>query len=101
MIEMVAEQYLSEEKQEKACSLYGINEIIEKEEWILRLHQAGFTQVEIISTPSVLLQSEINDINPSENIQMELFELWESITNLYFITRISSGIVHLNVVKHK
>lgn len=87
MIEMVAEQYLSEEKQEKACSLYGINEIIEKDEWILRLHQAGFTQVEIISTPSVLLQSEINDINPSENIQMELFELWEKHNEFIFHNR--------------
>ncbi|QUG41762.1 methyltransferase domain-containing protein [Psychrobacillus sp. INOP01] len=77
MIEMTAEQYLPEEKQKKACSLYGINEILEKDEWILRLHQAGLTQVEMISTPSELIQSEINDINSSKNINMELFELWE------------------------
>lgn len=84
MIEMVVEQYLTEEKQLKACSLYGINEILDKDEWILRLHQAGYTQVEIISTPSVLLQSEINDINPSENIKMELFELWEEHNEFIF-----------------
>ena len=34
MIEMTAEQYLSEEKQKKACSLYGIKEILVTEEWI-------------------------------------------------------------------
>lgn len=77
MIEMTAEQHLSEEKQKKACSLYGINEILDKEEWILRLHQAGLTQVEMIITPPALIQSEINDINPSKNINMDLFELWE------------------------
>lgn len=77
MIEMTAEQHLSVEKQKKACNLYGVNEILDKEEWILRLHQAGLTQVEMISTPSGLIESEINDINPSKNIHMDLYELWE------------------------
>ena len=77
MIEMTAEQYLSEEKQKQACSLYGINEIIDTDEWLLRLHKAGFTQVEIINTPSVLIQSEINDINSSSQLNMDLFDLWE------------------------
>ncbi|WP_277585179.1 class I SAM-dependent methyltransferase [Psychrobacillus antarcticus] len=77
MIEMTAEQYLSEEKQKKACKLYGINEILDTDEWILRLYQAGFTQVELINTPSVLHQSEISDINPSIHINMDLYELWE------------------------
>lgn len=77
MIEMTAEQYLSEEKQKKACSLYGIKEILDTDEWILRLQQAGLTQVEIINTPSALIQSEINDINPSKQVNMDLFDLWE------------------------
>lgn len=77
MIEMTAEQYLSEEKQKKACSLYGIKEILDTDEWILRLQQAGLTQVEIINTPSALIQSEINDINPSRQVNMDLFDLWE------------------------
>ena len=77
MIEMTAEQYLSEEKQKKACSLYGIKEILDTDEWIVRLQQAGLTQVEIINTPSALIPSEINDINPSRQVNMELFDLWE------------------------
>ena len=101
MIEMVAEQYLSEEKQEKACSLYAINEILDKDEWILRLHQAGFTQVEIISSPSVLPQSEINDINPSENIKMELFALWEEHNEFIFYNRDFIGYRAFKCRKHK
>ena len=77
MIEMTAEQYLSEEKQKKACSLYGIKEILDTDEWIVRLQQAGLNQVEILNTPSALIQSEINDINPSEQVNMDLFDLWE------------------------
>ena len=77
MIEMTAEQYLSEEKQKKACSLYGIHEILDTDEWIARLHQAGLTQVEIISTPSLLIPSEVNDINPSKQLDMDLYDLWE------------------------
>lgn len=77
MIEMIAEQYLSDELQKKAGTLYGINEILTTDEWMPRLAQCGFTKVEMINTPSVLIQSEINDINQSKNISMNLFELWE------------------------
>lgn len=77
MIEMTAEQYLSEKQQKIACNLYGINEVLNTEEWILRLHQAGLTQVEIINTPPELIKSEINDINPSIQINMDLFDIWE------------------------
>ncbi|QFG00048.1 class I SAM-dependent methyltransferase [Psychrobacillus glaciei] len=77
MIEMTAEQNLSEELRGKVCNLYGINDILNEEEWISKLQQVGFTQIEIINTPSGLIPSEINDINQSKNINMELFELWE------------------------
>ncbi|WP_391203538.1 class I SAM-dependent methyltransferase [Psychrobacillus sp. L4] len=77
MIEMTAEQNLSEELRGKVSNLYGINDILNEEEWISKLQQAGFTQIEMINTPSGLFPSEINDINQSKNINMELFELWE------------------------
>ena len=85
LIEMVAEQSLSEELQQKARSLYGINEILNEQEWKLKLQQAGFTQIELIDTPSELMQTEINDINPSENINMEFFDLWDE--HNHFITQ--------------
>lgn len=81
MIEMTAEQALSEELQEKVRSLYGIQEVLSELQWISKLQEAGFTQVHIINTPSELTPSEINDINQSKNIQMDLFDLLEKHNN--------------------
>ena len=85
LIEMVAEQSLSEELQEKAYSLYGINEILNEQEWKFKLQQAGFTKIELIDTPSELMQTEINDINPSKNINMDFYDLWDEHNS--FITQ--------------
>lgn len=91
IIEMTAEQDLSEEIQRKVCDLYGIQEILTEEEWIAKLQQAGFTQIEMISTPVGLIPNEINDINQSENIHLNLFDLWEehnqfTLQNQHFIS---------------
>ncbi|MBK3496267.1 class I SAM-dependent methyltransferase [Viridibacillus sp. YIM B01967] len=85
IIEMTAEKSLPEELQKKACSLYGIKKIINEEEWIVHLQQAGFTRIELLNTPSELIQSEINDINQSENINENLYVLWDE--HNYFIHR--------------
>lgn len=77
IIEMTAEQDLSEEIQRKVCDLYGIQEILTEDEWIAKLQQAGFTKIEMISTPAGLTPNEINDINQSKNIHLHLFDLWE------------------------
>ncbi|HJF33827.1 MAG TPA: methyltransferase domain-containing protein [Sporosarcina psychrophila] len=76
-IEMAAEQSLSNELRKKAYSLYGVSEILNEQEWTLKLQQAGFKQVEIIDTPSELLNTEVTDINPSKNIGMDLYDLWD------------------------
>jgi len=77
LIEMVAEQDLTEDLYGKACRLYGINEILNEAEWKLKLRQAGFTQIELIDTPNELTQTEIKDINPSDTISLDYFELWD------------------------
>ena len=77
IIEMIAEQYLTEELQRKVCSLYGIHEVLTEKQWILQLQQAGFTQVDMINTPSELIQSDITDINQSKNINTDFYDLWE------------------------
>ncbi|MEK4487036.1 methyltransferase domain-containing protein [Psychrobacillus sp. FSL H8-0484] len=77
MIEMTAEQHLTEDLKGKISSLYGIHEILNEEEWIERLQQAGFAQIDLINTPSELVQSEIDDMNQSEKIDRNLFDLWE------------------------
>jgi SAM-dependent methyltransferase len=85
LIEMTAEQSLSEEVQNKVSSLYGINEILNEKEWISKLQQAGFTQIEIIDTPSGLVHTDIHDSNPSENIHVDLYDIWDE--HYRFITQ--------------
>ncbi|WP_019415473.1 class I SAM-dependent methyltransferase [Paenisporosarcina sp. TG20] len=81
MIEMTAEKDLSEELRSKVSSLYGIREVLNEEEWILKLKQAGFTKIDIIDTPPELKQSEVNDINQSENLSLELYDLLDMHNN--------------------
>ena len=85
LIEMTAEQPLLEEIRQQACSLYGINEILNEEEWKSRLQQAGFSQVEIIETPSGLSHTEVYESNQSENITMDLYDIWDA--HNHFITQ--------------
>lgn len=77
MIEMTAERDIPEEIQNKAFTLYGIEEILSEKEWILKLKEVGFEQIDILKTPSQLIQTEINDINQSEDIPMSLYNLWD------------------------
>lgn len=82
IIEMTAEQLLPEALREKIFDLYGIDEILNEEEWKLKLQQAGFTRIEMINTSNELIPTEINDSNPSENIDIKFFDLWDEHTNL-------------------
>ena len=77
MIEMTAEKKLPLEIERKACALYGIKEILTEEQWISRLNEAGFKQIYILKTPSQLIQTEINDINQSEDTPMSYYTLWD------------------------
>ncbi|MGG0665754.1 class I SAM-dependent methyltransferase [Viridibacillus arvi] len=82
LLEMTAEKNLSKELQRTVCNLYGIKEILSEEEWQVKLQQAGFTRIEIIDTPSELSPSEVDDINQSDNIKKELFDLLEEHNEL-------------------
>jgi ubiquinone/menaquinone biosynthesis C-methylase UbiE len=77
MIEMTAEAPLSEEVQKNVFNLYGIKEVLSEEEWKRKLQQSGFTQIDMIHTHSQREQTEITDMNPSKNISVELYDLWE------------------------
>ncbi|MGF9978159.1 class I SAM-dependent methyltransferase [Viridibacillus arvi] len=82
LLEMTVEKNLSKELQRTVCNLYGIKEILSEEEWRVKLQQAGFTRIEIIDTPSELSPSEVDDINQSDNIKKELFDLLEEHNEL-------------------
>lgn len=77
MIEMTAERKLTAEIESKACKLYGIKEILSEEQWLLRLKEAGFKQIDILKTPSQLIQTEVTDINQSLEIPMSYYNLWD------------------------
>lgn len=77
MIEMTAERKLPVEIQRKACTLYGIEEILSEEEWIIKLKEVGFEQIAILETPSQLIQTEISDIKQSGDIPMKFYDLWD------------------------
>ncbi|HWI50310.1 MAG TPA: class I SAM-dependent methyltransferase [Rummeliibacillus sp.] len=77
MIEMTAEKSLSEDLQEKVSKLYGINEILKEDEWIFHLQQKGFTKIDKLRIPSALIPSDIDDMDISDNISIDLYDLWE------------------------
>ncbi|MGG0656670.1 class I SAM-dependent methyltransferase [Rummeliibacillus pycnus] len=83
MIEMTAEQILSEKLQRKVSKLYGIDKVLNEKEWVLRLEQNGFQKIRKISTPSILVPSDIEEMDISENISIDFYDLWEE--HIHFI----------------
>lgn len=77
MIEMTAEQSLSDEVKDKIVKLYGIGDVLTESEWIAHLHEAGFKKVKEILTPPLLLPSDLEDIDQSENIPILFYDLWD------------------------
>jgi ubiquinone/menaquinone biosynthesis C-methylase UbiE len=82
IIEMTAEQLLPKALRKKIVDLYGIVEILNEEQWTLKLRQAGFTRIDMINTSNELIPNEINNRNQSENIDIKFFDLWDEHTNL-------------------
>jgi len=77
MIEMTAEKILSDNIKAKITDLYGIDEVLTEKEWISCLKQAGFTKIKEIRTPSLLIPTDIDDMEQSENISMALYDVWD------------------------
>lgn len=78
MIEMTAEQDLSDDVKEKVVEIYGIDEVLTEKEWISRLQQVGFADIEKIPTSGLLIPSEIADMDLSDHISMALHDVWEA-----------------------
>lgn len=77
IIEMTAKKQLSPAKQKEVKDLYGIPEVLTEEEWKVKLKNAGFLSVETIRSSAALRETALLDMNPSENISNELYELWD------------------------
>ncbi|KIL45380.1 class I SAM-dependent methyltransferase [Jeotgalibacillus soli] len=82
LIEMTAEQTLTEEMKIKICDFYGIKEILSENEWKARIHEAGFDKIQIVNISTELVQSEINDLNPSPNIDIKYYDIWDQHNEL-------------------
>ncbi|OLN22236.1 SAM-dependent methyltransferase [Domibacillus antri] len=77
MIEMTAEEPLTQNVQRKVGSLYGIHEVLSEQEWKMKLQETGFTKIDMLPAPSERIETAIADMNPSENISDELYDRWD------------------------
>lgn len=80
--EMTAEKLISESIQKKVSKLYGIEKILSEDEWKERIRGAGFTHIDVIDTPIQLTQTEVTDVDLSNSIPMELYDLWDQHVSL-------------------
>lgn len=71
-------QALAEDIKSEVCGLYGIKNILYEDEWKLSLQEAGFSRVEILKQQSAkLIQTEIQDLNQSNDTRLEFYDLWD------------------------
>ncbi|CAM3212270.1 class I SAM-dependent methyltransferase [Filibacter tadaridae] len=77
LIEMTAEHPMSQELMEKVYNLYGIREVPTEKDWITKLGNVGFTKIDVLNTSFGLIQTDIADINQSENIGRKFFDIWD------------------------
>lgn len=87
LLEMTTESDLTNEEKEEIQQLYGINEVLSKQEWITKLQKAGFHSIEILYTgnPQEQLNTEIKGevldqqipvFEPSEYIDPLIYGIW-------------------------
>ncbi|HHY74823.1 MAG TPA: class I SAM-dependent methyltransferase [Bacillus bacterium] len=87
MLEMTALADLTDYEKNEIEELYDISEILDKNEWTIKLTQAGFDNVTIIHTGSPLQQEQpetfgensgnfVPIIEPSEQIEPSIYETW-------------------------
>ncbi|MEK4521040.1 class I SAM-dependent methyltransferase [Psychrobacillus sp. FSL W7-1457] len=77
LIEMTGASNASEEVKHKVLELYGIQQLIDEEEWKEILKKAGFSHIEILENPADMNPVEIEDMNPSSYIDMTLYDVWD------------------------
>lgn len=77
LIEMTGTSNLSEQVKEKVKELYGVQQLFSEEEWKDCLQKAGFQHIEMLEPPVNMEQIDIDDINPSSEIDMSLYDLWD------------------------
>lgn len=77
LIEMTGSSNVTDQIKHKVMELYGIQQLIDEEEWKVILKKAGFSQIEIVENPADMNEVEIEDMNPSSYIDMSLYDVWD------------------------
>ncbi|MGX9135307.1 class I SAM-dependent methyltransferase [Rummeliibacillus sp. JY-2-4R] len=77
LIEMTAEHNTPKKVRKKVSKLYEIQEILNENEWITKLQQVGFKNINKISNQTLIIPSDLVDMDASEIISMDLYNLWE------------------------
>jgi SAM-dependent methyltransferase len=81
-IEMTTNQPLTDELKNQIEQLYGISKVFNQEEWVEEFMQAGFHTVTLLEAPSDLEITELNDLQPSENLNEKWYDIWDDHTLL-------------------
>ncbi|KGP71858.1 class I SAM-dependent methyltransferase [Pontibacillus yanchengensis] len=82
LIEMIAYQDLEEEIRSTIAEFYGVQHVLTEDQWLEKLHESGFTNVQVIPTMTTLHKTEITDINVSDDIKLEDYDLWDKHAHL-------------------
>ncbi|MYL32919.1 methyltransferase domain-containing protein [Pontibacillus yanchengensis] len=86
LIEMIANQELEQEIKSTIEEVYGIQHVLTEDQWLDKLHKSGFTNIQVLPTITSLHNTEITDINISNDITLEDYDIWDKhahITETY------------------
>ncbi|MGP4074954.1 class I SAM-dependent methyltransferase [Halobacillus sp. K22] len=75
--EMTAAKRLSKKQLSTVKDLYGIEEVLTEGQWIDKLSSAGFARVSRVPDVDTIVETQITDLHPSNNISEDLYDLWD------------------------
>lgn len=79
-IEMVIEQHIKKQDEERIAAVYGIDEILTESEWLKVFLNSGFGSVNVIGgatiAQTIAAYAEQPEFHVSYNFSNELYEMW-------------------------
>ncbi|UOQ42817.1 class I SAM-dependent methyltransferase [Halobacillus salinarum] len=76
MIEMTAENKLSDSEKQEVHDIYGVKQVFCENEWKDLLYEKGFTYIEAEDISLAHAAADQQDYSPSANIGVEHYDLW-------------------------
>ncbi|WP_102349763.1 class I SAM-dependent methyltransferase [Bacillus sp. Marseille-P3661] len=84
-LEMTAEDVLNNEDKQSIQNLYGMNQILTEQQWMVAIEQAGFNPIEILFSGKAsehlvyqneLLETSMPIFEPSEQVDTDIYNIW-------------------------